>query len=104
MQLTSTLALLAATSNALASSIQLDNPYEHEEELKHCDYDDLFESCRELVHSNVYSKEAMYLHCIDTAVFVETEFCDGDPTCKEEIAERYKEVRNAFYCTQENDC
>ena len=100
MQLTSTLALLAATSNALASSIQLDQPYE----LENCGYDDLFESCRELVHSNVYFEEAMYLHCIDTAVFVETEFCDGDPTCKEEIAERYKEVRNAFYCTQENDC
>ena len=70
MQLASTLALLAATSNALA----LLGKYQH----NNCGFDDGWEACRELVYLGDYTTEAEYTDCLETVLDSESLSCGED--------------------------
>ena len=101
MQLTSTLALLAATSNALASSLFSDDDrYYH----NNCSYVDHYETCRELVYRTYLETEAEYRICLVSAYLIETEKCGSDKDCKGGAMNGYFDTYEQFECTKKNDC
>ena len=100
MQLTSTLALLAATSNALASSLFSEDDYYYH---NNCDYFDHYETCRHLIALDDL-EETEYRICLVSAYLIETEKCGSNWNCRGRATAGYWATYKQFECTKNNDC
>ena len=106
MQIISALALLAATSNALAIQddgfyvCELVRNYAHDA----CGMEDGYEDCRERVYIEDITTDAEYQDCLAEANYADEQLCGNDEDCLDESSQREDEVKYDFQCLLTDEC